>query len=123
MDGMRDLLRTSLGRALREFDPVDRLAAAWPVAAGSRALAAHGTVVAYIPASATVRIEVDDPVWLDHLRSLRSQLAPTLGRIANVPVREIHFEDAAGRARRLATEGRLAVPPSPRRPTSRGRRP
>ena len=43
MQGMRDVLRGSLGRSLRELPDEDRLAAAWPVACGS-ALAGHGEV-------------------------------------------------------------------------------
>ena len=43
MQGMRDLLRGSLGRSLRELPEEDRLMAAWPVACGS-ALAGHAEV-------------------------------------------------------------------------------
>ena len=35
MEGMRGLLRGSLGRSLEAMQEVDRLAAAWPVACGS----------------------------------------------------------------------------------------
>ena len=40
MQRMREMLRDSLARSLRELPELDRLAAAWPVACGP-ALAAH----------------------------------------------------------------------------------
>ena len=40
MQRMRELLRGSLARSLRELSEQDRLAAAWPVACGP-SLAAH----------------------------------------------------------------------------------
>lgn len=100
MQGMRDVLRSSLGRSLRELSPADRLLAAWPVACGS-ALAAHGELEE-LDEAGRLRIVVRETEWLDTFRSMRSALANDLSRIAGVPVREIHFEsrDAAARAAR-----------------------
>ena len=44
MEGMRELLRGSLGRSLQAMRPEDKLAAAWPVACG-KAMAERGEVV------------------------------------------------------------------------------
>ena len=63
MQGMRDMLRGSLARSLRPLPPLDRLAAAWPVACGS-ALAGHGEIVGY--EDGVVRIVVSSPepgIW------------------------------------------------------------
>jgi Dna[CI] antecedent, DciA len=89
MDGMRDILRNTLGRSLSHLRPIDRLATAWPVTCG-RAMAARGTVTAY--EDGIVHIEVESHTWLLQMRSLRSTLARDMARIAEVPVREIHFE-------------------------------
>jgi Dna[CI] antecedent, DciA len=89
MEEMRDVLRATLGRSLRRLGEVDRLAAAWPVTCG-RAMAQRGAVVGY--ENGVVRIEVESQVWLQQMRSLRSVLAREMAKIAEVPVREIHFE-------------------------------
>ncbi|MGH9596726.1 MAG: DUF721 domain-containing protein [Edaphobacter sp.] len=89
LDGMRDLLKGSLGRSLSALRDEDRLAAAWPVACG-KAMAGHGTVVGY--ADGVVRVEVEDAAWLQQLMSMRRQLAGEMARIAGVSVSEIHFE-------------------------------
>ena len=89
MEGMRDLLRGSLGRSLGALRDDDRLAAAWPVACG-KAMAGRGTVVGY--ADGVVRVQVEDVAWLRQLTSMRSQLAREMERIAGVRVSEIHFE-------------------------------
>ena len=103
---MRDLLRSGLGQALRACEPLDRLAAAWPVAAGG-ALSSHGTLTAIDDGVLT--ITVADPAWFAHMISLRGELAQELARTSGVPVREIHFSDPArGRGRRLAAP---ATPP------------
>ena len=109
MDGMRDLLRSSLGRALRELDPVDRLGAAWPVAAGT-ALAGHGIITGY--ADGVLTVIVEDGVWSRQLESMREQLTRELGRIAKVPMRTIHFERPGDRQRAavaIASRERRAV--------------
>jgi hypothetical protein len=89
MEGMRDLLRGSLGRSLGALRDDDRLAAAWPVACG-KAMAGRGTVVGY--ADGVVRVQVEDVAWLRQLTSMRGQLAREMERIAGVRVSEIHFE-------------------------------
>lgn len=89
LEGMRDLLKASLGESLGALAPEDRLSAAWPVACG-KAMAGRGTVVGY--ADGVVRVQVEDGVWLRQLMSMRTQLAGEMGRIAGVPMREIHFE-------------------------------
>jgi hypothetical protein len=89
LEGMRDLLKGSLGRSLGALREEDRLAAAWPVACG-KALAGRGTVVGY--ADGVVRVQVEDGAWMQQLRSMRGQLAGEMARIAGVRVSEIHFE-------------------------------
>jgi len=89
MEGMRELLRGSLGRSLEAMQAEDRLAAAWPVACG-KAMADHGTVAGY--AEGVVQVYVTDATWLIQMMSMRAQLTAELGRIAGVSVREIHFE-------------------------------
>ena len=89
LEGMRDLLKGSLGRSLGALCDEDRLAAAWPVACG-KAMAEHGRIVGYI--DGVVRVEVEEGAWLRQLMSMRGQLAQELGRIAGVRVSEIHFE-------------------------------
>jgi trehalose-6-phosphatase len=89
MEGMRELLRKSLARSLEGMQEEDRVAAAWPVACG-KAMAGHGLIARY--ADGMVWVEVEDEAWLRQMMSMRRQLTAELGRIAGVPVREIHFE-------------------------------
>lgn len=89
LEGMRDLLKRSLGRSLSALRDEDRVAAAWPVACG-RAMAGRGTVVGY--ADGVVRVRVEDGAWLLQLKSMRGQLSREISRIAGVTVSEIHFE-------------------------------
>ena len=89
MEAMREVLRGSLGRSLRTMRDEDRLAAAWAVACG-RAMAEHGTVVAY--EAGVVRVEVADAVWLQQMISLRAVLERELEKIAGLPVTGIRFE-------------------------------
>jgi hypothetical protein len=89
MEGMREVLRGSLGRSLAAMRDEDRLAAAWPVVCG-KAMAGHGVVQGY--ADGVVHVEVADRAWLDQMVSMRGQLTGELGRIAGVRVSEIHFE-------------------------------
>ena len=91
METLRDYIRTHLARSLSTARPEDRLAAAWTVACG-RAMAGHGTIAAYDAATATVRIQVSDPAWLQHMTDLRSTLARDLARISGLPVTTLHFE-------------------------------
>jgi len=89
LEGMRDLLKGSLGRSLGALSDEDRLAVAWPVVCG-KAMAGRGTVVGY--ADGVVWVQVDDGAWLRQLISMRRQLAGEMARIAGVRVSEIHFE-------------------------------
>lgn len=89
MEGMRDLLKGTLGRSLRSLQEEDRLAAAWPVACG-KAMAERGTVVGY--ADGVVRVEVADEAWMRQMMSMRGQLTGALAQISRVKVTEIHFE-------------------------------
>ena len=93
MEGMRDLLKGSLGRSLKAMPPEDRLAAAWPVACG-RAMADRGTVVGYIDGE--VWVEVQDGAWLRQMLSMQGQLAGQMARIAGVKVSKIHFKVKRG---------------------------
>jgi hypothetical protein len=96
MEGMRDLLKGSLGRSLRAMPDEDRLAAAWPVACG-KALAERGAVVGY--ADGVIRVDVENNAWLRQMMSMQGQLAGEMGRIAGVGVRGIHFEVKGQRKR------------------------
>ncbi len=89
MEGMRDLLRGSLGRSLKEMPEMDRLAAAWPVACG-RTMAERGEIVGFD--EGIIRVEVADQVWLRQMVSMRGVLQHELARIAGVKASGIHFE-------------------------------
>ncbi len=89
MQGMRELLRSSLGKSLSGLNAMDKLATAWPVACG-RAMAERGTIVAYD--NGCVTIEVADAAWLQQMLAMRQQLTAELRRIAGVELREIHFQ-------------------------------
>ncbi len=89
LEGMRDLLKGSLGESLSSLRDEDRLAAAWPVACG-KAMAERGVVVGY--ESGVVRVQVKSREWQRQLMSMRGQLAAEMARIAGVRVSEIHFE-------------------------------
>ena len=89
MQNMRDLLRGTLRRSLRAMSPVDRLAAAWPVACG-RAMATHGEIVGFI--DGVIQVQVADQTWLNQMLTMRSVLEHDLSRVAGVPVTGIHFE-------------------------------
>ena len=89
MEGIRDLLKRSLGQSLNSLRDEDRLAAAWLVVCG-KTIAERGAVVGYV--DGVVRVQVEDGAWLRQLVSMRVQLAGEMARIAEVGVREIHFE-------------------------------
>ena len=91
MQLMRDLLRGSLGRSLRELPPEDRLVAAWPVACGP-ALAAHAEVL-YLDAENILHVRVTGSEWMQQFLHMRSQLVADLGRIAATPLAALHFEE------------------------------
>jgi predicted nucleic acid-binding Zn ribbon protein len=89
MEGIRDLLKRSLGQSLNSLCDEDRLAAAWPVACG-KTMAVRGTVVGYD--DGVLRVQVEDKAWLQQLMSMRGQLAGEMARVAGVTVSTIHFE-------------------------------
>jgi predicted nucleic acid-binding Zn ribbon protein len=89
MEGIRDLLKRSLGQSLNSLRDEDRLAAAWPVACG-KTMAVRGTVVGYD--DGVLRVQVEDKAWLQQLMSMRGQLAGEMARVAGVTVSTIHFE-------------------------------
>ncbi len=89
MEGIRELLKKSLGQSLKSLRDEDRLAAAWPVACG-KTMAERGTVVGYN--GGVLRVQVENRAWLHQLMSMRVQLAGELARTAGVRVSEIHFE-------------------------------
>ena len=106
MQGMRELLRSSLGKSLSGLTPLDRLAAAWPVACGTR-MAGHGVVKTFEDGRAV--IEVADAAWAQQMRAMAGQLTGDMRRIAKVELREIHFE-VAGAARSQAPRTRAETP-------------
>jgi hypothetical protein len=89
MEGMRGLLRGTLGRSLKAMREEDRVAAAWPVACGA-SMAGHGEVVGYV--DGVVRIVVSDKAWMQQMQSMSGTLERELGKIAGVAVSKIHFE-------------------------------
>ncbi len=115
MQGMRELLRSSLGKSLSALEPADKLAAAWPVACG-RSMAEHGIVTGY--ADGCVTIEVSDSTWLDQMLAMRAQLTAELRRIASVELREIHFHRSG--AARPGSKAGPWVSPKPRPASLKG---
>ena len=118
MEGMRELLRGALGKSLGALTPVDRLAAAWPVACG-RMMAERGEVLAYQDGCVTIR--ASDAIWLKQMMSLRAQLTAELRRIASVELREIHFELAGQQSSEPARPAPAAPVPA-RKVPGRSRR-
>ena len=106
MEGMRDLLKGSLGRSLSGLQEEDRLASAWPVVCGN-AMAAHGSVVGY--ADGVVRIEVEDATWLRQLESMRNRLATELARIASESGQALPEAVAAAVVHRHGAEGLIRL--------------
>jgi len=106
---MRELLRGSLGRSLRDLRDEDRLAAAWTVACGP-AMAERGAVVGY--EGGMVRVVVTDAPWMKQMISLRGELAREMARIAGLPISGIHFELKKAASQRV---GESANSEEPRR--------
>jgi hypothetical protein len=88
MESMRDLLRGSLARSLEAVPELDRLDAAWTVACG-RTLAARGRIAGF--SGGRLRVEVDDPAWLDQMQAMAPMLTQEIARIAGIRVAAIHF--------------------------------
>ena len=89
MEGMRALLRGSLGKSLVVLGSEDRLAAAWTVVCG-RALSQRGSIAGY--ADGVVQVEVVDTVWLRQMTGMRKQLIRELAEIADLPVTDVRFK-------------------------------
>ena len=122
MEGMRALLRSSLGKSLSTLAPLDRLSAAWPVACGS-ALASRGELLAFEEGRLTIRVA--DTTWLEQMRAMRLRLIGELARIAAVEVRELPFETGnerpAAPVRPFAGAPGSVAKPVSGSPTSRSR--
>jgi hypothetical protein len=89
LEGMRDLLKASLGKSLSSLRDEDKLIAAWPLACG-KVMAERGVIVGF--EDGVVRVQVNNRVWLGLFTSMRSQLAGEMARITGVGISEIHFE-------------------------------
>ena len=97
MQALRDILRQSLRTSLDALTPLDRLATAWPVAAG-HAIATHSFIAALDGDVATA--EGAGAQWLHHLRELTPQLRGDLQRLSGVPLTDILFVLPSGSPRR-----------------------
>ena len=102
MQRIRDVLRGSLARSLRELSEEDRLATAWPVACGP-SLAAHAEGL-HLDKERVLHIRVSGSEWMRQFVHMRSALAGDLSRIAGVPLTGIHFQDGEQRLRSLRTK-------------------
>lgn len=89
MEGIRDLLRSTLRKSMSAASAEDRLAAAWPLVCG-KAMATHGSVQGY--EGEMVQIEVSDDLWLRQMKSVETRLVAGLAQVADVKVRGIHFK-------------------------------
>lgn len=95
MQALRDLLRHSLRSSLAGLQPLDRLAAAWPVAVG-HAIAERSTITHLDGTIATVEV-AGGLAWLRQLREMTPQLRGDLAKISGVPLTDILFT-APGRS-------------------------
>ena len=88
MHQMRDLLRSALRSSLGGLSPLDRLAAAWPVAAG-HAIAERSAVTRL--EGTVAMVEVGGAAWLAQLRRLTPQLRGDLAKVSGVALTDILF--------------------------------
>ena len=88
MQAMRDLLRSSLAKSLDALTPSDRLAAAWPVAAG-HAVASRTSVLSF--ENGAVTIAVPDKAWGDQLWGVRERLRSELASVSRLQLTDILF--------------------------------
>jgi predicted nucleic acid-binding Zn ribbon protein len=88
MQAMRDILRGSLAKSLNALTPLDRLSAAWPVAAG-HAVAGRTFVSAF--EDGMVRVTVPDKTWQRQLEMVHLQLLSDLKNISRIAVTDILF--------------------------------
>ena len=101
MQGMRAMLRQSLGRSLRTLPEEDRLAAALPVVCGS-ALASH-CAVAELDAQRILHLRVSGESWLGPLLAMRDVLERDLAQTSGVVLHglELRLTPAAGTPARV----------------------
>lgn len=96
MQSLRDILRSSLRSSLNALTPLDRLATAWPVAAG-HAIAERSTVVRLQGTQAAVQVR--DAAWLPELRANTPRLVADLARVSGISLTDIlFFAEASGPA-------------------------
>lgn len=88
MQAMRDLLRNSLAKSLDALTPGDRVAAAWPVAAG-HAVASRTSVTSV--ENGVVTVAVPDKAWADQLWGVRERLRTELASVSRLPLTDILF--------------------------------
>lgn len=55
-------------------------------------MAARASIAGYDPATATIRIRVADPIWLEPLTALRAKLTRDLASLSGLPVHRLDFE-------------------------------
>ena len=96
---MRQLLRSSLGRSLGKLSALDRLSAAWPVAAGS---AVAQRAVPFSFEDGVLLFDVADTAWLEQLCAMQPVLQHELARISEVELAGIHFRLAGRTSRKVA---------------------
>lgn len=89
MDSMRNILRESLAKSLEHLSPLDRLSAAWPVAAG-HSIASRSAVAEF--RNGVCHVQADSP-WIAHLQPMAENLRRQLEEIAHVKVRALHFQE------------------------------
>lgn len=89
MESIRNMLRGSLARSLNHLSPVDRLAAAWPVAVG-HSIASRSAVEGFQNDVCVVHADVQ---WIAHLEPMRENLRRQLEEVAHVKVRALHFKE------------------------------
>lgn len=90
MQGLREVLRGSLGRSLRTLSDEDRLAAAWVVACGP-ALAQRAEVLG-LDDNRVLHVRVLQPAWREQFVQMRTMLTDDLRKIAGVRLQTVHFE-------------------------------
>ena len=118
MQLMRDVLRSSLAKSLSGLSPLDRVASAWPVAAG-HGIAERSSVTDLDEGVAVVTVA--DAVWQAQLRTTADQLRRELARVSGVPLTDILFllPAAASNARRAQTSSEKPRAKAPGRTPSR----
>lgn len=104
LEGMRQILRSSMRRSLNALSEGDRLAAAWTLACG-RTMAERGEIIGFH--AGTLHIIVAEPEWLTHMSSMRRLLEHELSQLSGVPVAAIHFELKKSKRRRYPATDHL----------------